>query len=398
MKPRNNREKNVAKLSKQLGSIGIRDQKNIIKNTYGSCAYDDMYSRCYAVINQAYKGYQVMRYFRITRHRNRQREVSYGVWEVMQLWFKEGESMTFLSRKRTMGMYIDTFTYDSDMEVRTISGVIDLPYDYTYNKSVTGTYQYAAKYSISGISMRQIYDFLSWNKFAETIIALRPDIAKLMIRRGYKADFYFRAVRIAIRHGYNPFANFVDNNTSALWSCYFDMIRALHKAGKDIRNPHYVCPEDFQGMHDWAIDITDGAAKRKRESQELAENVSKYNDSYITRRKRFFDMEITDGLISCKVLRSVKDFYEEGKHMHHCVYKSQYYARPYSIILSAKIDGKRVETVEVDTRTWEVAQAFGACDKFTIYHDRIKDLVNSNMETIKAYNRNKTTELTKIAV
>lgn len=54
-----------------------------------------------------------------------------------------------------------------------------------------------------------------------------------------------------------------------------------------------------------------------------------------------------------------------------------------SLILSARINDKRIETVEVDLQQMKVIQAYGACDKFTIYHDRIVNLVNSNMNIIK---------------
>ena len=46
-------------------------------------------------------------------------------------------------------------------------------------------------------------------------------------------------------------------------------------------------------------------------------------------------------------------------------------------------DDKRIETVEVDLQQMKVVQCYGACDKFTIYHDRIVSLVNDNMNIIK---------------
>ena len=51
----------------------------------------------------------------------------------------------------------------------------------------------------------------------------------------------------------------------------------------------------------------------------------------------------TDGLIIVKVLQSVDEFYEEGKAMHHCVYTNAYYNDENSLILSARIDGERIE-------------------------------------------------------
>lgn len=109
MKPRTKNEEQIVKLSSQLGSICKRDEQKLIKQTYGTCDYKDMYDRAYAVINQAYRGYQVMRYFRITRHRNRKREVSYSLWEVQQVWNKKGSRQTTLSRRRAMSWCLDAF-------------------------------------------------------------------------------------------------------------------------------------------------------------------------------------------------------------------------------------------------------------------------------------------------
>lgn len=69
--------------------------------------------------------------------------------------------------------------------------------------------------------------------------------------------------------------------------------------------------------------------------------------------------------------------------MHHCVYANKYYDKPNSLILSARINDKRIETVEVDLKQMKVVQCYGACDKFTLYHDRIVNLVNNNMNMIK---------------
>ena len=51
-------------------------------------------------------------------------------------------------------------------------------------------------------------------------------------------------------------------------------------------------------------------------------------------------MKITDGNIVICPLESITQFYQEGKAMHHCVYKLGYYNRPDSLILSAKGTGE----------------------------------------------------------
>ena len=109
-------------------------------------------------------------------------------------------------------------------------------------------------------------------------------------------------------------------------------------------------------------------------------------------------MVLTDGLIECRVLRDVKAFEEEGTAMQHCVFKCRYFEKPYSLILSARIGEQRIETIEVDLSRYTIKQCYGYRDQFTMHHQRIVDLVNAQMETIKAYNRNRAKKQIKIAV
>ena len=69
--------------------------------------------------------------------------------------------------------------------------------------------------------------------------------------------------------------------------------------------------------------------------------------------------------------------------MHHCVFGADYYLNEDSLIFSATIGGKRVETVEFDLKQQRVVQSRGKCNENTEYHDRIVSLVNSNADSIR---------------
>lgn len=66
--------------------------------------------------------------------------------------------------------------------------------------------------------------------------------------------------------------------------------------------------------------------------------------------------------------------------MHHCV--GSYYSKEDSLILSATIDGKRIETIEVSISKLKVIQSRGVCNKNTKYHSQILSLVENNMPLI----------------
>ena len=77
------------------------------------------------------------------------------------------------------------------------------------------------------------------------------------------------------------------------------------------------------------------------------------------------------------------EFAEEGTAMHHCVWSNKYFLKENSLILSATIDGVRIETIEVSLKTFKVVQSLGVCNSNTEYHDRIVALVDSNMNLIR---------------
>lgn len=98
---------------------------------------------------------------------------------------------------------------------------------------------------------------------------------------------------------------------------------------------------------------------------------------------KIFGLLFTDGLINVRVLESVEEHRQEGNHMHHCVFSASYYLNEESLILSATINGERVETVEFSLNEFRVMQSRGVCNKNTEYHARIVSLVNSNADIIR---------------
>lgn len=386
-KPRTLREKEVVKLSKKLGSLGKRDEKRLLKGTYGSCQYDEMYNRAYAIVNVQYHGWQVLRYVRISR--KGKRNPVYTSWEVMQVWSKLGEGQVIIARKRNM-FYADAFNYGSELELRrpdTYNGSwVDIPYCYIYHKSVGDGYKkidYLVDESIEmarlRLTRRKMYQLISQSHFPEYFIKSNPYLCAYVenyIKEQDKAS-YVTAFKIIARHHYE-----VNRPTD-----YIHYLDALIFLGKDLHNPFYVCPSDFKAMCEKYTDkMLHILSERKK--AEIAKQQAKDNERYQGWRSRFFGMEITDGEISCKVLRSVFDFYEEGKAMHNCVYENQYYNKPYSLIMSARIGGKRVETVEFDLKERRVVQAYGFGNKFSDHHKEIVELVNAHADMIESYDKN----------
>ena len=159
-----------------------------------------------------------------------------------------------------------------------------------------------------------------------------------------------------------------------------DLVRLLRHFGKDTHCPKYVCPTDLKKAHDRLVRKREEQIERER-AEQRREQLVKDEKNYLKSKGKFFGLVFTDNLILVKVIESVAEMQLEGKLMHHCV--GSYHKRTDSLILSATIDGKRIETVEVSLTTFKVVQSRGVCNSNTEYHDRIISLVESNAELIR---------------
>ena len=71
------------------------------------------------------------------------------------------------------------------------------------------------------------------------------------------------------------------------------------------------------------------------------------------------------------------------KETHCTIASSEYYLKPKSLVLSARIDNKRIETVELSLETFKVLQSRGLCNQDTEFHERIISLVQKNVRKIR---------------
>lgn len=150
----------------------------------------------------------------------------------------------------------------------------------------------------------------------------------------------------------------------------------------DLHNPKFACPADLLQAHDELLD----REERKKNHEEYLKRIE-YNKEYVRKKGRFFGMVISDGLINLTVLKSIKEFQHEGNMLHHCVFKMGYYKKDDSLIMSARINGESIETVELSLKTFKILQRHGDHNGRSEHHDRIVRLVNDSIPTIRKYSR-----------
>ena len=398
MKPRTKLEKRVAQLNATLSEdIAVKDIEWVKKQNYGHQQGKD--KSFYFTLLTNVEEFNVRRLYRGYKYKDKHFDHYFFV-EIMRE-FCDGENVLYFGKRKTMGCYYDVFLFDSEMELRGnwrnyAGNSLDMLFDITWGEHPQSK---GERVPCDRINPKELARVIKNNPVAENLYKQK---SPLFVHLLYQTDNkqVCRAITIAKRHGF-----VFDNTSTSLW---FDMVRAMIVCKADTHNPVYVSPSDLNATHDLFVNRRRHIFEEKARQAEINAKMSatdrrllqdiRTNETYIKRRKRFYGMVLTDGLIECRVLPDVPAFRKEAEDMHHCVYTNEYYKKPYSLIMSATIAGKRIETIEVDLTSFTIKQCFGKHDQFTMYHQRILDIVNGQMNTIKeTYKSRKKTTL-KIAV
>ena len=381
MKPRNKNEREVEQLRTSLNSLDSpkrfrkTDREWIEKNhTKGQTEY--------FAIFEVVGDWQVIRMFMYRSYTKKQE----WLHEPLRYWIKkDGSSVIECKNRQCLGnWYIDAWITDSDMCIRRNGGsrdVRNLYADHIKIRSLIPELK-RTKFYANNTLVRNLMPFwlvksLLSNNRLETFFKLRQ---KWLTWKFYHyddddklTDNMWNSIRIALKHGYHW-------DTKEEINDWVDMIRDLEYLGLDTRNPHYICPAYLKEAHQHWIEVARKKSNLERLEQER-KSVAKYEPTFHKNRKNFLDMVFSDNEIIITTIPTAMAIKEEGIAMHHCV--GGYYNKTNSLILSAKVDGKRMETIEVNLTTFELVQSRGLQNQSTEYHDRIVNLVNSNMNEIR---------------
>lgn len=332
----------------------------------------------YLGIITTFKGWQVLRFFYMYLHQKKGEKSRYFISEVVQRWINPKGKVAAIAKNKSMSYWFNAWNLNSDLEIRKNENVIDIQPTAIYPRK-----RVLAEIKRNGFK-GQFYDLTPYEMFhsiltnsrAETLLKTKQlSLLNYFEKTRYRdIEDYWSAIRICIRNGYNV-------TDASMWC---DIVNMLRRLGKDIHNPKFVCPEDLKAEHDRReLEI-----RRKREKEEIKEQRDKLLKSIKDEKRfqelksKFFGIAFTDGTIKVHVLESLKEYFEEGTKMHHCLFSNQYYLKEDSLILSATINGKRIETIEVSLKTLEILQSRGEWNSHTEYHDQIMNLVKANRNLI----------------
>ena len=333
--------------------------------------------RQYFTVLTSSGGYQVLRLYLLIAGMEKGYQATSSVMEIGQYWWDERGRQSIVAVQRTMGHYIDSFAYYSPMAIRRDNEA----YRFVARCPLCPKVKLSDTLKRNGfggkcydIAPTSLIPALLTDSRAETLLkAGRTEHLAYFLSRARKIDEYWQAYKITLRRGY-------DITDIALWCDYVDMLRRL---GKDTHNAHYVCPEDLQAAHDTAQRKLQAQREKEAEAQRRKKAIEN-EERFQALKAPFFGIAFTDGTIQIRVLESVQEYIEEGQALHHCVFTNEYHLKEKSLILSASIAGKRIETIEVSLETMEVLQCRGLMNQNTEYHERIIELVHQNMKQIQS--------------
>lgn len=321
-------------------------------------------------------GLQVQRVFLLTANFHKGRKACCHSMEVARYWMDDNGKTEVTALKRILGYYMDTFAMDGCLELRNDNDVYRRIADcmaYPYYSAIPKLRRNGLKGSLADIEPIRLMKALLTDSRAETMFkAGRKADLKYFLQHKREFDMYWNTYKIALRNNYHI-------SDISLWA---DYVRSLERCGKDIRNAHYVCPSDLKAEHDRyqeRIRIVQEKEKREEQRKKAMENEKRFREL----KSKFFGLSFTDGLIVVSVLESVDEYYQEGNALHHCVGQCEYYLKPQSLVFSARIDNRRIETVELSLDTFKVLQSRGLCNRNSEYHDRIIRLVQKNARKIR---------------
>lgn len=385
MKPRNRIQREIVAISSALPPINGKQKEWGIAHSY-TAKERTQNKRIYRyfVISSRAKDWQVCRFFQVCKVKQ-----DYHVIEPVRLWFNSDGHMEVEAMNRfCMSGIIDSWIIDSDLSLKQTPALYN---DYTLMLPISASKvtsmlpilkRNGLKRSFHNMQPRDVIEGLLKNNMFETLWKCGQLSLLQALAYNWSIDYNnadkVAAVKIALRHGYKV-------TDGRMW---LDMIGLLLRAHKDIRNPKFVCPIDLKKGHDQALDWCNRYEERQRKISERNKLREDKNAAkrYEEARRRFSGLKLTDGIIVVQVLPTVKDIMQEGNAMHHCVFAAGYYKRLDSLLLTAKVNGLRAETIEVDLKRYELVQSRGVCNQNSKYHAEIVNLVNENMNIIRKFN------------
>ncbi len=321
--------------------------------------------------------FQVSRFFEIYCHHRAGEAPRFFIWEIVQQWMLPNGKYEIVARCNN---YYSN-RYNGDLEIRGKVRDIynrnryDLYPDKIYPKTkclpIYKRNGFTGKFG--DLSPYQMFSNILVNNKAETLLkANQFKLLSAAVERPSSIEKHWKSIKICIRNNYTV-------KDAKMWLDYLDLLNYL---GKDMRSAYYVCPVNLKKEHDKMVFKKAEIEKRLKYEQQKAK-IEEHQIDYEAAKSAYFGIEFKNGDLTIKVLEHVREFFEEGELHKHCVYTNEYYAKPNSLLFSARFNNKPVETIELSLSEMKILQSRGLSNRASEYNKQIVELLNKNLRVIK---------------
>lgn len=351
-----------------------------------------MRAQGYLMVIDRIKEFQVLRYLYINKWMKKGNSPRYDHQEVSQVFIRPDGKVTIMGADRNPfgGHYSPQWKWPSDLSIKAHGNQF-------YRNRYTEHYSalYPNKKIIPELKRNGFkHSFYDENPTEMMQVLLIDPIAETLLKRGNKKLFkhqikyressssienYWDELKITFRN------NYVIDDYS-IWTDYIDMLRDNNK---DTRNTKYVCPKDLSAAHNYWMQKKQKelAIQRRMDKEEQVlrakEKVGEWKIKYPKLRKAFKDFSIKHEHITIEVITSVEQLEQEATLLEHCAFVNAYYSRTESLLLSARVNGTVIETIEINLKRMEIVQNRGWDNKVTAYGPKIIKLVEKNLPKIR---------------
>lgn len=334
----------------------------------------------YYQIITAVETFQIIRMICITKFMKKNSNSSFFAHEVMQIFIDETGKPRCMS-KNVMGLsqYFDQWIVGSELSLKYYDNnrfSLNPSFIFPSKKVIPILKRNGFKGNFHGIAPQILFRQILTDSIAETLLKSNQfDLLYYHIRNTSlkPTGIYWNAIKICIRNNYQV-------KDAKTW---IDYIALLQHFGKDLRSPKYLCPLDLDHAHNRLM-LKKNKEIWKSTLAEKKKQIGKNQTHYFKAKKHFFGLIFSERNISINVIETVREFLEEGCFHNHCVFTNEYYKKENSLILSAKVNGVPVETIQVSLENLEILQSRGKGNKASKYNRQIISLVTRNLHQIGA--------------
>lgn len=343
----------------------------------------------YSAVLDVCQGYQVVRIICSHKHMKKNFTPSYFHKEVMQHWINpQGEVRTMsLSTNVFSGAY-DAWQYYSALEIRPKDFQNSPKYRinpykvYPNVKILSVLKRNGFKTGFYNIAPQILFTSLLKDSLAETLLKSSQTslLSYYLMSHEQHIKKNWKAVKTCLKYSYKI-------EDLKIWEDYIDLLRWFKK---DLSCPVFVCPENLHEVHDKLV-AKKRELQRKKNLLKMRAEIEQAQGLYEQEKKQFFGLSFIEDNLTIKVLDNVQEFMEEGDYLHHCIFTNEYYKKKDSLILSARINNKPIETIEVSLSKMEIVQCHGMKNSNSQHQEFIISLMKKNLCQISSRMKKKKT-------